>query len=78
MLQVPDCQTPEFWKHMDRLVALNQQLDQVSNSARPAWLQHLQKIPIYQQFAVELGALFFGKSILAGSFDVHTQTQLVY
>lgn len=78
LLQVPDCETPEFWAHMDKLVALNQKLAKISSSDSPAWMKNLQKIPVFQQFAGELSALFFGKSIQAGTFDAQKEAQLVY
>lgn len=78
MLQVPDCETPEFWAHMDKLVALNQKLAKIGSSDSPAWMKNLQKIPVFQQFAGELSALYFGKSIQAGTFDAQKEAQLVY
>ena len=77
-LQVPDCETPEFWAHMDKLVVLNQKLAKIGSSDSPAWMKNLQKIPVFQQFAGELGALFFGKSVQAGTFDAQKEAQLVY
>lgn len=76
--EVPDCEAPEFWGHMDKLVALNGKLSDIGKSSAPHWQKNLQKVPIFQQFAWELGALFFGKSIKAGTYDAQPQTQLVY
>lgn len=77
-VQVPDCEAPEFWVHMDKLVALNGKLADIGKSNAPNWLKNLQKAPIFQQFAWELGTLYFGKSIKAGTYDAQPQTQLVY
>jgi len=77
-IQVPDCEAPEFWAHMDKLVALNGKLSDIGKSSAPQWQKNLQKVPILQQFAWELGALFFGKSIKSGTYDAQPQTQLVY
>lgn len=63
---------------MDKLVALNGKLSDIGKSSAPHWQKNLQKVPIFQQFAWELGALFFGKSIKAGTYDAQPQTQLVY
>jgi len=63
---------------MDKLVALNGKLSDIGNSSAPQWKKNLQKVPIFQQFAWELGALFFGKSIKSGTYDAQPQTQLVY
>lgn len=77
-VQVPDCETAEFWAHMNNLVALNGQLAQISSSTLPAWLKTLKKATVFQQFAWELAALYFGKSIRAGTYDAQPKTQLVY
>lgn len=77
-MQVPDCEAPKFWAHMDKLVVLNGKLSDIGKSSAPQWQKNLQKVPIFQQFAWELGALFFGKSILSGTYDGQPQTQLVY
>ena len=63
---------------MNKLVTLNGQLVQISSSTSPAWLKNLKKAAIFQQFAWELAALYFGKSIRAGIFDAQPKTQLVY
>ncbi|KAL0029748.1 hypothetical protein WJX79_007240 [Trebouxia sp. C0005] len=76
--EVPDCEAPKFWAHMDKLVVLNGKLSDIGKSSAPQWQKNLQKVPIFQQFAWELGALFFGKSILSGTYDGQPQTQLVY
>ncbi len=77
-MQVPDCEAPEFWAHMDKLVALNGKLADIGKSDAPQWLKNLKKAPVFQQFAWELAALYFGKSIQAGTYDAQPQTQLVY
>lgn len=76
--EVPDCEAPEFWGHMDKLVALNTKLADIGSSSAPQWQKNLQKVPVFQQFAWELAALFFGKSVKSGTYDAQPQTQLVY
>ncbi len=43
--EVPDCETPEFWDHMEKLIVLNQKLIAVGASDAPGWLKVLQKVP---------------------------------
>lgn len=78
LLQVPDCETPQFWHHMDSLVKLNGKLADLGKSAAPKWQQNLQKAGIFRQFGWHLAALYFGKSLNCGSFDSQPEAQLVY
>lgn len=78
LLQVPDCEAPEFWHHMDSLVKLNGKLSDIGKSGAPKWQQNLQKAGIFRQFAWHLGALYFGKTLNSGSYDTQPEAQLVY
>ena len=42
---VPDCETPEFWDKMERLIVLNKQLLAVGQSDAPQAIKTLQKVP---------------------------------
>ena len=78
MLQVPDCETPQFWHHMDSLVKLNGKLADIGKSGAPKWQQNLRKAGIFRQFGWHLAALYFGKSLNCGSYDSQPEAQLVY
>ena len=41
---VPDCETPEFWDKMERLIVLNRQLLALGQSDAPAAVRNLQKV----------------------------------
>jgi magnesium-protoporphyrin IX monomethyl ester (oxidative) cyclase len=74
--EVPDCETAEFWKHMDRLVEINTKLVDLGKSSSP--VANLQKAPLLAEFAYRLLALFNGKTMNSGSFDLLPEPQLVY
>jgi magnesium-protoporphyrin IX monomethyl ester (oxidative) cyclase len=77
--EVPDCETPEFWDHMEKLIVLNQKLIAVGASDAPGWLKVLQKAPLIERFAAELLQLFIGKTIESGSVDfTQNETAVVY
>jgi len=76
--EVPDCETPQFWHHMDSLVKLNGKLADLGKSGAPKWQQNLQKAGIFRQFGWHLAALYFGKSLNCGSYDSQPEAQLVY
>ena len=42
--EVPDCETPEFWDHMEKLIVLNKKLIAIGASDAPGWLKVLQKV----------------------------------
>lgn len=77
-MQVPDCEAPQFWERMDKLVALSSKLSDIEKSQAPSWLKNVRKVPVLQGFATQLVLLFFAKSIRSGSYDTQAETQLVY
>lgn len=77
--EVPDCETEQFWDHMEKLIDLNKKLMAISNSDAPGWLKNLRKAPVIERFAAELLQLFIGKTIQSGSVDFSTnETAIVY
>jgi magnesium-protoporphyrin IX monomethyl ester (oxidative) cyclase len=42
--EVPDCETPEFWEHMENLIVINRKLIAVGQSDAPAVLKTLQRL----------------------------------
>lgn len=67
--EVPDCEVPEFWARMDRLVELNNELKAISESDAPALVKNLRKAPVIERFAANLLQLFLGKTVQSGSVD---------
>ena len=67
--EVPDCETEQFWEHMERLIVLNKKLMAIANSDAPGWLKNLRRAPVIERFASELLQLFLGKTIQSGSVD---------
>lgn len=77
--EVPDCETEEFWSHMEKLIVLNKKLMAISNSDGPNWLKNLRKAPVIERFASELLQLYLGKTIQSGSVDfVQNEAAVVY
>ena len=66
----------EFWRRMDHLVELNTKLVALGKSNSP--FKNLQKAPIVAAMAGEILALYNGKTICSGSFDLMPETQLAY
>lgn len=74
--EVPDCETPEFWKHMEALIVLNKKLIAIGESDAPQWQKNLQRAPIFAGFAKNLLALFNGKTVDCGSYDLQPEAAL--
>ena len=62
----------EFWRRMDHLVELNTKLVALGKSDSP--FKNLQKAPIVAAMAGEILALYNGKTIRSGSFDLMPET----
>lgn len=77
--EVPDCEVPEFWDRMEKLIVLNKKLVAIGKSDAPQWLKTLQKLPVIERFAAELLQLFLGKTVQLGSTDIDTkEAAIVY
>ena len=67
--EVPDCETPEFWERMERLIVLNKRLIAIGASDAPGVLKTLQRLPLLERFAAELLQLFIGRHVQCGTYD---------
>ncbi len=76
--EVPDCETPQFWDHMEKLIVLNQKLIAIGQSDAPAPLKNLQRVPIIAGFATELLGLFFCPTLVEGSSDLNPEVAMAY
>lgn len=76
--EVPDCENPKFWEHMENLITLNRRLIAVGESNAPEAVKNLQKVPIITGFASELIQLFFCPTMVEGSADVNPEVALAY
>ncbi|KAK9907485.1 hypothetical protein WJX75_004491 [Coccomyxa subellipsoidea] len=74
--EVPDCETPEFWDHMEKLIVLNKKLIAIGQSDAPVVLKTLQRLPLLERFAAELMQLFIGKSLAAGADGVSSSAPI--
>lgn len=74
--EVPDCETPEFWEHMENLIVLNKKLIAIGQSDAPAVLKNLQRLPLLERFAAELLQLFIGKAVPAGADGVSSSAPI--
>ncbi len=74
--EVPDCETPEFWDHMEKLIVLNRKLIAIGQSDAPAVLKNLQRLPVLERFAAELMQLFIGKTVAAGADGVESSAPI--
>ncbi len=74
--EVPDCETPEFWEHMENLIVLNRKLIAIGQSDAPAVLKNLQRLPVLERFAAELLLLFIGKAVPCGADGVDSSAPI--
>jgi magnesium-protoporphyrin IX monomethyl ester (oxidative) cyclase len=68
---VPDCESEAYWKHMDRLLELNTQLQAINKSDSPAVLKKLQEAPIIERMVANIWQLFWLPPLEQGSVDVN-------
>jgi magnesium-protoporphyrin IX monomethyl ester (oxidative) cyclase len=76
--EVPDCEAPQFWEHMENLITLNQKLIAVGQTDAPDVVKNLQRVPIIAGFASELLQLFFCPTLNEGSADVNPEVAVAY
>merc|ERR1712139_416660 len=77
--EVPDVNSTSFWKYMDHLVALNEELSNVENSNTPDLFKPLLKLTMGINFVSYLFAIWMMPSKNVGSFDLATnKAELVY
>ena len=70
-MQVPDCESKEYWECMDRLVELNGQLLAIGKSDAPAFVQKLQQAPIVERMIANVFQIFAMTPMDVGSTDVN-------
>ena len=75
--EVPDCETPEFWEHMENLIVLNKKLIAIGASDAPVAWKTLQRLPVLERFAAELLQLFIGKAVPAGADGISGSTPVL-
>jgi hypothetical protein len=78
---VPDVESPEFFRRMDKLVELNQKLVDLGSSGMPKPLQSLARLPIVERMIAEIFQIFIMKPKDCGSVDMlspEEQAQVVY
>lgn len=76
--EVPDCEAPEFWERMERLIVLNKRLIAIGASDAPGPLKALQRLPLLERFAAELLQLFIGKHVQCGTYDFDATPAAAY
>ncbi|CAK0784728.1 Member of the CCCH zinc finger [Coccomyxa viridis] len=74
--EVPDCETPEFWDQMEKLIVLNKKLVAIGQSDAPAILKNLQRLPVVERFAAELLQLFIGKAVASGADGIDSSAPI--
>eukprot|EP01025_Chloroclados_australasicus_P061638 TRINITY_DN8103_c1_g3_i1.p1 TRINITY_DN8103_c1_g3~~TRINITY_DN8103_c1_g3_i1.p1 ORF type:complete len:407 (-),score=53.74 TRINITY_DN8103_c1_g3_i1:235-1455(-) len=72
--QVPDCEHPEYFKRMDRLVELNEKLLAVKASDAPDFVKKLQSAPIIERMIAGILQIFLMKPMDCGSTDLEPVT----
>lgn len=75
---VPDCEHPEFFVKMDKLVELNTELMGIGKGDAPDWLKNAQRVPILAQMAALMLQIFFMRPLESGSWDFSSETQVAY
>eukprot|EP00884_Botryococcus_braunii_P016236 jgi/Botrbrau1/3296/Bobra.174_1s0059.1 len=76
--EVPDCESPKFWEHMENLIVLNQKLIAVGQSDASDVVKNLQRVPIIAGFASQLLQLFMCPTLQEGSADLNPEVALAY
>ncbi len=76
--EVPDCEAPEFWERMERLIVLNKKLLAIGASDAPGALKTLRRLPVLERFAAELLQLFIGKHVVSGTYDFESTPAAAY
>eukprot|EP00892_Ulva_mutabilis_P000427 jgi/Ulvmu1/10385/UM061_0069.1 len=68
---VPDCEHPEYFVKMDRLVELNNKLVAIQTSDAPEFIKKLQSAPIVERMVAGVFQLFCMKPLEQGSIDIN-------
>lgn len=76
--QVPDCENPEFFAKLDKLVELNTKLLAINSSDAPEVLKKLQAAPIVERMIAEVFQVFIMKPKETGSVDLAAEGAVVY
>ena len=67
---VPDVESPEFFRRMDKLVELNEKLAGLSSSGLPKPLQSLARLPIIERMVAEIFQIFIMTPKDCGSVEL--------
>jgi len=71
VLQVPDCEHPDYFVRMDRLVELNKKLVAIQGSDAPEFVKKIQSAPIIERMIAGVWQIFIMKPLECGSIDIN-------
>ena len=72
-IQVPDVEHPDFFKRMDKLVVLNNELQAAKKSSSP--LATLQKWYVTERMIAEMAQIYFMPTKKTGSVDLEANKE---
>lgn len=67
---MPNCEDPDFFPRMNRLVELNSQIIAIGQEDLPGPIKTLKRAPLVQALVVEMLRIFFMTPMKAGSVDI--------
>lgn len=71
MVQVPDCEHPDYFVRMNKLVDLNEKLLAIKASDAPEFVKTLQSAPIIERMIAGVWQIFIMKPLDCGSIDIN-------
>eukprot|EP00199_Chlamydomonas_sp_CCMP681_P002062 CAMPEP_0119104754 /NCGR_PEP_ID=MMETSP1180-20130426/2878_1 /TAXON_ID=3052 ORGANISM="Chlamydomonas cf sp, Strain CCMP681" /NCGR_SAMPLE_ID=MMETSP1180 /ASSEMBLY_ACC=CAM_ASM_000741 /LENGTH=408 /DNA_ID=CAMNT_0007089589 /DNA_START=98 /DNA_END=1324 /DNA_ORIENTATION=+ len=78
--EVPDCEHPDYFKRMDRMVELNTKLLSIGRMDLPGPLKKIMQLPVLERMVAEVAQIFFMPTLRCGSVDCEPElkAQVMY
>lgn len=71
ILQVPDCEHPEFFTRMNRLVELNEKVIAIGQLNLPGPVKAIMRAPVVERMVMEITKIYFTAPMRSGSVDIN-------
>uniref|UniRef100_A0A7S3QSB4 magnesium-protoporphyrin IX monomethyl ester (oxidative) cyclase n=1 Tax=Dunaliella tertiolecta TaxID=3047 RepID=A0A7S3QSB4_DUNTE len=76
--QVPDCEHPEFFERMNKLVDLNQKVADIGKMDVPSPIKAVLRAPLIERMLKEITQIYFSAPMRSGTVDLNPALQSVY
>lgn len=76
--EVPDVESPEFFKKMDKLVEMNQKVVDIGKMDLPGPVKAIMRAPLIERMVAEIFQIFISTPVKAGSLDVELESEASY